>query len=221
MFWTFKWVLPERFCKKSQGIINFGGIFALSLFTIIALDRYLISKTIQLKSFQSPLCFWIWLGLLFLIASVIPVLVDFNVSKDGVYLGDLAQRSSKSLIYSLYLLIGTFMIPMIFISYFYCCVTRIVWQNMGNLKTSGNTTALSQKRSKSSGRAMLILLAIAIAFFVFVFPNRIVWVIVSIINTGNMSDSAFRTVKYFSRFPYLFPYFHLFTQLSIKSFETN
>ena len=87
------------------------------------------------------------------------------------------------------------MIPMIFIWYFYCCVTRIVWQNMGNLKTSGNTTALLQKRSKSSGRAMLILLAIAIAFFVFVFPNRIVWVIVSIIYTGNMSDGAFRTVK--------------------------
>lgn len=184
MFWTFKWVLPERFCKKSQGIINFGGIFALSLFTIIALDRYLISKTIQLKSFQSPLCFWIWLGLLFLIASVIPVLVDFNVSKDGVYLGDLAQRSSKSLIYLLYLLIGTFVTPMIFISYFYYCVIKTVRENMVTLRTASNNIALLQ--------------------IVLVFPNRIVWVIVNIIAAGNMPNSAFRTVKYFALFPYLF-----------------
>ena len=184
MFWTFKWVLPGRFCKKSQGIINFGGIFALSLFTIIALDRYLISKTIQLKSFQSPLCFWIWLGLLFLIASVIPVLVDFNVSKDGVYLGDLAQRSSKSLIYLLYLLIGTFVTPMIFISYFYYCVIKTVRENMVTLRTASNNIALLQ--------------------IVLVFPNRIVWVIVNIIAAGNMPNSAFRTVKYFALFPYLF-----------------
>ena len=184
MFWTFKWVLPERFCKKSQGIINFGGIFALSLFTIIALDRYLISKTIQLKSFQSPLCFWIWLGLLFLIASVIPVLVDFNVSKDGVYLGDLAQRSSKSLIYLLYLLIGTFVTPMIFISYFYYCVIKTVRENMVTLRTASNNIALLQ--------------------IVLVFPNRIVWVIVNIIAADNMPNSAFRTVKYFALFPYLF-----------------
>ena len=167
-----------------QGIINFGGIFALSLFTIIALDRYLISKTIQLKSFQSQLCFWIWLGLLFLIASVIPVLVDFNVSKDGVCLGDLAQRSSKSLIYLLYLLIGTFVTPMIFISYFYYCVIKTVRENMVTLRTASNNMALLQ--------------------IVLVFPNRIVWVIVNINAAGKMPNSAFRTVKYFALLPYLF-----------------
>ena len=154
------------------------------MFTIIALDRYLISKTIQLKSFQSPLCFWIWLGLLFLIAPVIPVLVDFNVSKDRVYLGDLAQRSSKSLIYLLYLLIGTFVTPMIFISYFYYCVIKTVRENMVTLRTASNNIALLQ--------------------IVLVFPNRIVWVIVNIIAAGNMPNSAFRTVKYFALFPYLF-----------------
>ena len=191
LFWTCKWKLEESFCKVSKGIINFGG-FLLYLCLLLLHYRQISGNC---KTIQPPLCFWIFLAFVFSIASVIPVFIDFNVSKNGVCLGDWAQRSSKSLIYSLYLLIGTFMIPMIFIWYFYCCVTRIVWQNMGNLKTSGNTTALLQKRSKSSGRAMLILLAIAIAFFVFVFPNRIVWVIVSIIYTGNMSDGAFRTVK--------------------------
>ena len=194
MFWTFKWVLPERFCKKSQGIINFGGFFALSLFTIIALDRYLISKTIQLKSFQPQLCFWIWLGLLFSIASVIPVLVDFNVSKDGVCLGDLAQRSSKLLIY-FYLLIGTFVAPMIFISYFYHCVIKTVRENMVTLRTASNNIALLQ--------------------IVLFFPNWIVCVIVNIIAAGKMPNSVFQTVKYFALFPYLF---HISVNSLIYSF---
>ena len=196
MFWTCKWSLEKAFVKYLKVLLTLEDFFSIFVYYYRIIDRYLaIVKPFNQSPFQLPLCFWIFLAFLFSIASVIPVFIDFNVSKNGVCLGDWAQRSSKSLIYSLYLLIGTFMIPMIFISYFYCCVTRIVWQNMGNLKTSGNTTALLQKRSKSSGRAMLILLAIAIAFFVFVFPNRIVWVIVSIIYTGNMSDGAFRTVK--------------------------
>lgn len=215
VFWTCKWSLEKAFVKYLKVLLTLEDFFSIFVYYYRIIDRYLaIVKPFNQSPFQLPLCFWIFLAFLFSIASVIPVFIDFNVSKNGVCLGDWAQRSSKSLIYSLYLLIGTFMIPL----YFYCFVTRIFWQNMANLKTSGNTTALLQNRSKSNRRAMLILLAIAIAL---VFPNRIVWVIVSIINTGNMSDSAFRTVKYFSRFPYLFPYFHLFTQLSIKSFETN
>ena len=104
---------------------------------------------------------------------------------------------------------------MIFISYFNYCVIRTVWQNMTNLRTSGNNTALLQNRNKSNRRVMPILLAITIAFFVLVFPNRIINIIINIIDTGNMSDSVFRTVKYFALFPYLF---HISVNSLIYSF---
>ena len=203
--------LEKAFIKYLKVLLTLEDFCSIFVYYYRIIDRYLaIVKPFNQSPFQPPLCFLDFFSVSFF----------NNIRNSSFYrfqrvcLGDWAQRSSKSLIYSLYLLIGTFMIPM----YFYCFVTRIFWQNMANLKTSGNTTVLLQNRSKSNRRAMLILLAIAIAL---VFPNRIVWVIVSIINTGNMSDSAFRTVKYFSLFPYLFPYFHLFTKLSIKSFETN
>ena len=56
---------------------------------------------------------------------------------------------------------------------------------------------------------------IALLQIVLVFPNRIVWVIVNIIAAGNMTNSAFRTVKYFALFPYLF---HISVNLLIYSF---
>ena len=67
---------------------------------------------------------------------------------------------------------------------------------MTNLRTSGNNTALLQNRNKSNRRVKRDELL--------VFPNRIINIIINIIDTGNMSDSVFRTVKYFALFPYLF-----------------
>ena len=51
---------------------------------------------------------------------------------------------------------------------------------------------------------MFILLVIAGAFFVLVFPNRIIWVILDITGTDNMTNSTYRTLKYTALFPYLF-----------------
>ena len=56
---------------------------------------------------------------------------------------------------------------------------------------------------------------IALLQIALVFPNRIVWVIVNIIAAGNMTNSAFRTVKYFALFPYLF---HISVNPMIYSF---
>ena len=59
LFWTCKWVYKTFFCKTFKGIINFGGLFALSLVTIIALERYLaIAKPFSRSKFQLP--FWLW-----------------------------------------------------------------------------------------------------------------------------------------------------------------
>ena len=41
LFWTCKWVYKTFFCKTFQGIINFAGLFALYLVTIITLERHL------------------------------------------------------------------------------------------------------------------------------------------------------------------------------------
>ena len=66
LFWICKWVLGKSFCNISKGIINVGGIFALSLVTIIALDRQSGNcKTIQSKSISTTTLFLDLLSLSF------------------------------------------------------------------------------------------------------------------------------------------------------------
>ena len=205
LFTTCKWLYKTFFCKILKGAINIGGIFALCLITIIALERYLaIVKPFSQSKAQLP--FWVWplLALLFSIISVIPVFVVYEVSDDGVCVEKWPQGSNGSLIYSWYLLIGTFLIPLGIISYFYYCVVKSVWTNARNLQTTGNGKIMLKQRERSNNRVMVILLAITSAFFVLVFPNRIIWVILDITGTDNMANNTFRIWKYTALFPYLF-----------------
>ena len=205
LFWTCKWEYKTFFCKTFKGIINFGGLFALSLVTIIALERYLaIAKSFRRSKFQLP--FWLWplLAFIFSAVSVIPVFVVYGINEDGICLEEWKQGSNGSLIYSWYLLIGTFIIPMGIISYFYYCVVKKMWANTRNLQTTGNNEEILKQRDRTNKRVMVILLAIAVAFFVCVFPNRIIWVILDITGTDNMANSTFRIWKYTALFPYLF-----------------
>ena len=205
LFETCKWLYKTFFCKFSKGAINIGGIFALSLIAIIALERYLaIVKPFRRSKFQ--LSFWIWplLALLFSIISVIPIFIVYEVSADGICVEKWPQGSNGSLIYSCYLLIGTFLIPMAIISYFYYYVVKTVWANARNLQATGNGKEILKERERSNKRVMAILLAIAGAFFVLVFPNRIIWVILDITGTDNMENTTYRIWKYTALFPYLF-----------------
>ena len=216
LFKTCKWLYKTFFCKFSKGAINIGGIFALSLIAIIALERYLaIVKPFRRSKLQ--LSFWVWpfLALLFSIISVIPLFIVYEVSTDGICVEKWPQGSNGSLIYSCYLLIGTFIIPMGIISYFYYCVVKKVWGNARNLQTTGNGKQILGKRERSNKRVMVILLAIAGAFFVLVFPNRIICVILDITGTNNMTNTTYRMWKYTALFPY---FFHVSVNPIIYSF---
>ena len=206
LFKTCKWLHKTFFCKFSIAIINIGGVFALCLIAVIALERYLaIVKPFTSRSkYQLP--FWVWplLALLFSIISAIPLFIVYEVSADGICVAKWPQGSNGSLIYSCYLLIGTMIIPMGIISYFYYCVVKKVLENSRNLKSTGNGKEILKQRERSNRRIMFILLVIAGVFFVLVFPNRMIWVIVSITGTDNMPNTTYRILKYTALFPYLF-----------------
>ena len=205
LFKTCKWLYKAFFCKLSIVVRNIGGVFALCLIVIIALERYLaIVKPFSQRKFQ--FLFWIWplLALIFSIISVIPLFLVYEVSTDGICVEKWPQGSNGSLIYSCYLLLGTVVIPMAIISYFYYCVVKKLLANAQNLQNAGNGKEILKKRERSNRRIMFILLVIAGAFFVLVFPNRIIWVILDITGTDNMTNSTYRTLKYTALFPYLF-----------------
>ena len=223
LFKTCKWLYKTFFCKFSIVIRNIGAVFALCFIVIIALERYLaIVKLFSRNKFHLP--FWIWplLALIFSIISVIPLFIVYEISTDGTCVEKWPQGSNGSLIYSCYLLFGTVMIPMGIISYFYYCLVKKLLANARNLKTTGNGKEVLKKRERSNRRIMFILLAIAGAFFVSVAPNRIIWVILDIIGTDNMTNSTYRILKYAAPFPYLFhvsvnPFIYSFIDKNFKS----
>ena len=95
LFWTCKWVYKTFFSKTFQGIINFAGLFGLSLVTITTLERYLaIPKPFGRSKFQLP--FWLWslLAFIFSVVSVIPVFVVNGIGKDGICLEERKQGSN-------------------------------------------------------------------------------------------------------------------------------
>ena len=207
LFWTCKWEYKTFLCKFLKSSINVGAIFALCMITIIALERYLaIVKPFSRSRLKFELPFWMWplLATLFSTASVVPVLFVYKVNEDGICVEHWAEGSKGSLIYSWYLLIGTFMIPMGIISYFYYCVITKVRENTFSLQRTVNNSVILQQRNQTNRRVMYILLAIATAFFALVFPNRIIWVVLDITGTENMSYSTFLVWKYIAVFPYLF-----------------
>ena len=216
LFKTCKWLFKTFFCKFSSIIRNIGGVFALCLIVIIALERYLaIVKPFSRNKFQLP--FWIWplVALIFSIVSVTPLFIVYEVSTDGICVEKWPQGSNGSLIYSCFLLFGTVMIPMGIISYFYYCIVKKILANAQNLKATGNGKEVLKKRERSNRRIMIILFAIACAFFVLVSPNRIIWVVLDITGTDNLSNSTYRILKYTGLFPY---YFHVSVNPFIYSF---
>ena len=225
LFKTCKWLYRTFFCKFLIAIINIGGVFALCLIAIIALERYFaIVKPFNIRS-KYQRSFWVWplVALVFSIISAIPIFIVYEVSADGLCVEKWPQGSNGSLIYSLYLLIGTMIIPMGIISYFYYCVVKKLLENSRNLQTTGNGKEILKQRERLNRRIMFILLVIAGVFFVLVLPNRLIWVIVSITGTANMSNTTYRILKYTALFPYLFhvlvnPFIYSFID---KNFQTQ
>ena len=225
LFKTCKWLYRTFFCKFLIAIINIGGVFALCLIAIIALERYFaIVKPFNIRS-KYQRSFWVWplVALVFSIISAIPIFIVYEVSADGLCVEKWPQGSNGSLIYSLYLLIGTMIIPMGIILYFYYCVVKKLLENSRNLQITGSGKEILKQRERLNRRIMFILLVIAGVFFVLVLPNRLIWVIVSITGTANMPNTTYRILKYTALFPYLFhvlvnPFIYSFID---KNFQTQ
>ena len=76
--------------------------------------------------------------------------------KEGYTLEKWLQSSGGSLIYSCYLLFGTFIIPMGIILCFYYCVVKKVLANPRHFMTTVNDKQILKERERSNKRVMVI-----------------------------------------------------------------
>ena len=177
--WTCEWICSALTCKFLYSMINSTAIMALGFILIISLGRFNgIVKPFLDKSSNKKVFLMILLNISFSVLFVIPTIVVSKVKKMGqsTLCRENWSAKSHSLIYSWFILMATFVIPIGFISYLYLGIVR-------SLKNSQNDTqrSFSKKdqslRRKENGRITTIIAYLLISFAMLVSPNRIIWVL--------------------------------------------
>lgn len=202
LFWTCKWLYGRVMCRFIKGFLNLGAILALALITVIASERYFAIVKRYDRSKRSVYTS-VFICLLLSIVSVIPMVVAIDMEEDGVCIERWNHRSS--FIYSWFLMIVTFIIPLLIITLLYIRITQQIIKNYRSLKSvAGRHTSLAKIRYRTNRRVMLMLLIIVMVFIVLVLPSRVIWVFWSYIGTENLSSKMYYITKYLANFPYPF-----------------
>ena len=204
LFWTCKWLYGRVMCRFIKGFLNVGAILALAVITVIASERYFaIVRRYDRSKSRISLYTSVLLCLLLSVVSVIPMVIAIDMEEDDVCVERWNDKSS--LIYSWFLIIATFTIPLLVITVFYIRITQQIIKNYRSLKSvAGTHTSLSKIRYRTNRRVMLMLFIIVVAFIVLVLPSRVIWVFWSYIGTGNLSSEMYYITKYLAVFPYPF-----------------
>ena len=168
LFWTCKWLYGRVMCRFIKGFLNLGAIFALALITVIASKRYFAIVKRYDRSKRSVYTS-VFICLLLSIVSVIPMVVAIDMEEDGVCIERWNHRSS--FIYSWFLMIVTFIIPLLIITLLYIRITQQIIKNYRSLKSvAGRHTSLAKIRYRTNRRVMLMLLIIVMVFIDLVPP---------------------------------------------------
>ena len=204
LFWTCKWIYGRVMCKLIKGILNLGSILPLALIVVIAAERYFaIVRRFDRSRGRISLHLLLTFCVIFSVVSVIPMAVVIDAKEDGFCLEHWSDRSS--LIYSWFLLIATFTVPIVIITGLYIrIILQLVWNYRSLNLVAGRGTRLSKTRYRTNRRVILMLLMIVITFIVLVLPNRIVWIFWSHFGIHNLSSDMYYTTKYLANFPYPF-----------------
>jgi len=206
LFWTCKWVYGPFMCKLLRPALNLGSIVALGLIVIIAIERYYgIARPFEKKPLLKNFIFLNTMNILISIAIIIPLFVTLEINQDGRCSENWKGNKVSSLVYSWFLMIATFILPLMTISFFYYKILSFLHRQQKQTEgvfTNDKQQALN--RIKGFRRITKILVAILVAYVVLVFPNRIVWVILDSLGTSNISITTYRILKYVGLFPYMF-----------------
>lgn len=197
------WIYREGWCKFIQGFNNWCGHIALGFIMIIAFERYLgVVRPFSRGLTNVNLGMLIFLNAVMATASVAPMVAVLGLDEFKLCI-EKWPKSYSSLVYSWYLTIFYFIIPMVIIGFFYYYIMKTLRSAAYKNKNSSPMDETWRiNRRKENERIMVILAAIFIAFFVLVLPNRLVWLLIDHIGVDNMSDGFYNALKLVGLIPY-------------------
>lgn len=200
--WTDEWVYGLTGCKMLSSAMSLGALIAVGIIQIIAIERfnglvYPFSKGLGHTTMYCLLSLNIVIG----ICCVIPRIMHLTVTKeDGICSEHWNDKhdAKDSEIYDWSILFLYSVIPVVTISILYVKIFRTITQSIKqcNDDASGNGDILTAKRLKNSRKTMVLLVAVLVAFVICTFPNKIRWVLLTMIPFDHDKKKLFDTYLY-------------------------
>lgn len=205
--WIYQhWIYDEAFCKIIPSLQLTASLAAGSTVVVIALERYNgISQPLQFRWSLRHLVVPLLLGWIFSIASVSPYFVVLQVvdQQNGrpycveVWDNNENQAIRSQFVYTIYLFIGSFFMPIVVLGVLYRRIIYIVHRK------KSLEPCLAEKLQKRWGKDIQItklLISVVVAFALCVSPNYFGHLILSV--TEIKSETVKVAVQYFMLIPY-------------------
>jgi len=179
--WTCKWIHGLFMCKFLRPAMNMtatmalGFILIISIEIIISIERFfgIVYPFNQIMSTTKVHVMSLTNVLVSLIV-VIPAAIVLDTN--GVECKEVWPNDSYSLMYSWFLFVVTFFLPIVFITIFYIrMMLNIKASQTISMKTFNATQ--QRQRKQEDNRITIILACLLISFIVLVLPNRIYWIL--------------------------------------------
>ena len=202
LYRTCTWDFGIAGCKLFRGFGYTSSVIALGFIVMVAIERYYgIVKVFHESFIKRRFRLILSVNLIFAIGTAVPIITYSEIDKFGTC-KEIWNTTDGSLIYSWFVLVGTFILPVAAISLLYYHCVKAIGERVKNMHIYNESNKTSN--IKSNKKMMRLLIAVLLAFCLLVGPNKIIWIVNSYIDFTKLDTVTFRVVKYLSLFPYMF-----------------
>lgn len=208
LFYTSEWVYGLVGCKMISCSATLGAWIAIGIILIIAIERFfgIVFPLNRAMTKRRMISFMI-VNVLLALSFVIPRMIHLQIHPErrNCYENWMDSNQVYSKVYDWSMFILYSFAPIIAITILYSKIFRSLRNSLIRYKNerSQYVERLTAKRLRSNKKSMLLLVAVLVAFVLCTFPNKIRWLILSIVSTSNTSFKNEMEN----------PYFHIVTEV--------
>lgn len=191
-FYTSNWVYGLIGCKIISCAATLGAWVSIGVILIIAVERFFgIVFPLRRDMTDRRMVIFLFVNVLLAICFVIPRIIHLQIHPERLicYENWMDQDLTYAKVYDWSMFILYSAAPIIVISTMYLWIFRSFSRSLVRYKQdhSQYMERVKAKRMRSNKRSMVLLVAVLIAFVLCTFPNKIRWLILSIVSTSSAS----------------------------------
>lgn len=196
--WTCHWLYGRAMCTLLHSSTDLSFMIALGFILLIGFERF-VGILFPLSNFLTKRLILILsavnvvLGIAVVLPSTIHTTTQVDINGNVSCKEDFGKKASK--IYTIFIFVFYFLIPIIFASVIYFMIIHKLYTSYASTLTF-LTTEQRERRVKDNKRIVKILVSILVAFVVLVLPNRIAWIVFDFTETSDKEHSIWSVVGF-------------------------